>query len=251
MQLKKAVKSILLPVMESEGFSIIDSAPGYYEFGFNDDSLRVVVDKNPWDPTDMRVNLYYRDHDGLFSSLGLNQLIDYIETDLSYSNQEELENKLQVIADILKTHTIPLLKDLRDNHIFLQEGMENRISENPEKQAAQYAADNSLLVSHKLSNFLFVEDRIAAIRGDTITQWRSNFNVHFDEIIALICYYGEITRQKAPKKIKWNWKNDKDYTFFALQYDEGWGFPDGEIKDYWNYSPYIPAYTLVPIELRY
>ena len=77
MQLKKSVMNIILPVMGSNGFKLIDSATGYYEFGINDDSLRVVVDRNPWLPSELRVKFYYRDYHGSFTHIGLDRLYGY------------------------------------------------------------------------------------------------------------------------------------------------------------------------------
>jgi len=240
MQLRKAVKNILLPVMEKNGFTLIDSATGYYKFGINDDSLRVIVDKNPWPPSDLRAAFCYRDHRGSFSHLDLSQISGYQDLDLFYDNQEELEEKLKTIADILDTFALSLLASMRDNHVFWREETFLLFSVDPKKRATCYAKTNSLTMSFELSNFLFLESQIAVMRGDSMCNWRHNFEQHTDEIIGLTSYYGEIIRRRD--KVKWD--------AGVLVYDQGSGYPRSDVVDYWNYGLYMPAVRLVHHSLR-
>ena len=240
MQFKKAVKNILLPIMENNGFALIDSATAYYEFGFNDDSLRVIVDKDPWPPAELRVQLFYRDHFGSFSYFDLNQITCYKDLNLFYENQEELEGKLGIIANILETHVLTFLASMRDNHVFWQKDMDLLFSDNPEKQAADYARINLLNMSFELSNFLFLENQIALMRSDTMNDWRPNFEKHTNEIIALTSYYGEIIRRKY--HAKWN--------SGVLKYDQGSDYPRADVIYYWNYGLFMPAFRLVHPSLR-
>ena len=240
MQFKKAIKNIIFPVIENNGFALMDSAPAYYEFFISDDSLRVIIDKNPWPPAELRVNFCYRDYRGSFSHLELNQLTSYRDLDLFYENQEELEAKLEVIANILETYALTFLVSMRDNHVFRQEEMALLISVDPKKQAADYAKKNLLTMSFELSNFLFLENQISLMRGDTMCNWRENFIKHTNEIVGLTSYYGEIIRRK--RRAKWN--NG------VLEYDQGSGYPDVDVIQYWNYGLFMPAFRLVPHSLR-
>jgi len=241
MQLKKAIKSTLLPVMESNGFTLIDSATAYFEYGISDDSLRIIVDKNPWPPAELRVKLYYRDYCGSFSHFDLNQLIDYRDLDLSYNNQEELETKLGIITSILETYAFSLLIGIRDNHVFWRKEMDMPLSDNPENQAINYAETNLLTLSFALDSFLFLENRITVMRGEKIFNWRHNFEKHTNEIIGLTSYYGEIIRREYNAK----WESG------MLEYDQGSGYPKSDVIDYWNYGLYMPAFRLVHPSLRW
>jgi len=240
MQLKKSVMSIVLPVMESNGFKLIDSATGYYESGINDDSLRVVVDRNPWPPSELRVKLYYRDYHGSFAHIGLDTLYGYQDLDLFYNNQEELEAKLRTIAKILETFALFFLASIQENYVFWEKETQLMFAVNPKKRAAVYAKKNLLTMSFELSNFVFLENQIAEMRGDTMCNWRHNFNKHTGEIIGLASYYGEIIRRRD--KAKWE--------AGVLVYDQGSSGPSYEVIDYWNYGLYMPASRLVPLDIR-
>ena len=240
MQLKKSVMNIVLPVMERNGFKLIDSATGYYEFGINDDSLRVVVDRNPWPPSELRALFCYRDYHGSFAHIGLDRLYGYQDLDLFYDNQEKLEAKLKTIANILETFALSFLASMRDNYVFWEKETHLLFSENPKKQAANYAKKYFLTMSFELSNFLFLENQITAMRGDTIYDWRQNFEKYTDEIIGLASYYGEIIRRKD--RAKWE--------AGILVYDQGSSGPSYEVIAYWNYGLYMPASRLVPLDLR-
>ena len=247
MQLKKAIKSTIGNMMERNGFTLRDSVAGYYEFVLNDDSLRVVVDRNPRPPAELRVCFYYRDYRGGFSSFELNQLADYKDLDLFYTSQEELLEKLKIICDCIEPHAISLLMNIRDHHVYFSEEMRILLSVNPEKQAINYAKSNLLKVSYDLANFLFVENQITLMRGDIISNWRSIFAEYIDEITNIISYYGEIVRKKNPSEAKWNWGPHNSY---GLEYDQGFRYPQADVIIYWNYGLYMPAFRLVPIDLR-
>jgi len=247
MQFKKAIKEILLPTMEREGFVLIDSTTAYYEFGMSDDSIRVVVDKSPWPPSELRVHLHFRNYHRRFSGFDLNQLTEYKALDLFYTNQEELEVCLAKIGECMETHVITLLMHIRDNHVFHSNSMTTALSVNPEKQAVIFANGHSLNMRFELTNFLFAESWIATVRGDIMSKWRLNFDKNTDDIVNLISYYGELLRKKDSQQAKWNWAGDNSY---GLEYDEGWRYPISDVIDYWNYGQFIPAFRLVPPALR-
>ena len=241
MQLKKAIKSIILPAMERNGYTLIDSDTAYYEFGINDDSLRVVVDKNPWPPAELRVSFCYRNHRYRFSHFHLDRLAKYKDIDLFYKSQEELELKLNIIANILETDALSLLVSIRDNHVFWGEEMDLLYLVNPKKQAANYAKNKLLTMSFELSNFIFLENQIRAIRGDIMCKWRQNFEMYSDETIGLTSYYGEIIRRRD--KAKWD--------AGVLVYDQGRRYPNFDVVDYWNYGLFMPAVRIVPPNLLF
>ena len=240
MQLKKAVNSILLPAMERNGFALIDRAPAYNKFGNNDDSLRVIVDKNPWPPSELRVSFFYRDHFGRFSHFDLDRLDSYQNLDLFYKSQEEMEEKLKTIADILETHALMFLANMRDNYVFWQKEMNLLFYDDPEKQAVNYAEINSLDMSFELSNFLYLENQVSVMRGENMCNWRQNFEKHSDKIVGLASYYGEIIRRKDQV----SWYNGK------LMYDQGTGYPNYDVVQYWNYGLYMKTCRLVHRSLR-
>jgi len=240
MQLTKAVRDILLPAMDSNGFSLVDSATAYYEFGINDDSMRVIVDKNPWPPSELRVSFCYRDYHNSFSRFDLKQLSGYQCLDLFFNNKEELETKLERIANILETYALSFLVSIRDNHVYWGDRMRLRFSVNPQQQADSYAKKKLLSMSYESPNFLYLENQIATMRGESMCKWRHNFELYADEIIGLSSYYGEVIRRNY--HAKWN--------SGVLVYDQGSGYPDADVVNYWNYGIYIPACRLVPLNLR-
>ena len=129
---------------------------------------------------------------------------------------------------------------MRDNHVFWREEMDLLFSINPEKQAVEYARMNLLTMSFEISNFVFLEKQIILMRGDKMCNWRPNFEKHTREIIALTSYYGEIIRRKD--HAKWN--------AGVLQYDQGSGYPNADVIQYWNYGLFMPAFRLVHPSLR-
>ena len=247
MQLRKTVKSIILPVMEREGFKLTDSATSYYEFALSDDSVRVIIDKDPWPPSELRVKFYYRNYLGGFSFLEINRLNEYINLDLQYTSQEELEQKLLTIAGILESHSIAFIKSIRDNHVYFTSSDSVLLSADPAKQALRYVKGVHLTFENSLENYLFMEGHVAEMRGEIIGNWRTNFEKHKTDIIDLISFYGEITIMKDNCGAKWEWGDSRS---FGLAYEQGWRYPQSDLVNYWNYGLYMPMSRFVPYDLR-
>jgi len=70
--------------------------------------------------------------------------------------------------------------------------------------------------------------------------WRENFEKHSDEIVGLASYYGEIIRREDQV----SWYNGK------LMYNQGTGYPNSDVVQYWNYGLYMNTCRLVHRSLR-
>ncbi|MCL2046907.1 MAG: hypothetical protein FWG88_11050 [Oscillospiraceae bacterium] len=258
MNMKKSVKSILQPAMEKAGLILVSSSRNHYAFSDSLDTLRlkntihVVVDKDPYPPPLLRVHIGYRTETTQFKSFPIDAFTEYENLRLSYENQEELDEKMRLISEILVLFAIPFAIDMRDNHVYRHKDIKYANSPSPEIQAWEYAHERSLPMTYEPASFHEVEKRIAELRGDSIKEWRQNFDKHIEELLVLSLYYGELYRLNDPHNWKWT---SGPYNHYELVNDMESPNPPSthnpliRVITYWN-NGYFINNTLVPADLR-
>ena len=251
MNMKKSVKNILQPAMERMGFELKESFTNYFSFlGGYDESTReytlgVTVDKEHLLVPRLRVDLLFRTAFYRFSGFGIETFSKYEKLKLTYESQEELDEIMRTIVEILETFAIHFLVEFRDNYIYRHKDIQYNRSIPPETQAENYAVAHNLPMKYEAASFRNLEKRIDQMRGDSMSNWRQNFEEHHDELMSLCLYYGELCRQND-SSLEWTLG---PYNHYILDSNNRTLNPLLEVIGYWN-NGLDTETSLVPRELR-
>lgn len=214
MKLKLALKKIITPVLEAQGFQADFSNNGNYIFRTSDGSLWIKFDTAKFLPKKLRA--FFSTNSGLYLAL------EYLKPDffpvsgMNYETQEELEVYLIEFAKELCEIMVPYLNAMKTNYITYSLDWNHQMSQNVRERSVRFSKKWNLTIEPQRTNLVGLDAVLDKMRADASNRKRM-FELHKEELIDMGAYFGELLRINHDGNGQWYWREVNGYSFFAVE----------------------------------
>ena len=160
---------------------------------------------------------------------------------LVYNDQEHFEQAILEFTERLLTDGIPILDELVSSLVYVEENFYERLSQEPEKQAKEFAICHSLEMNGTLDNQVLAEEWLRQQKKSN--DGASLFIDRIDEFIGFAAYAGELLLAKYQSGC-WAWwpqspgEEIRTFGLFFPEEDDGYDILSAMIR-FWNFADYF------------
>lgn len=212
MQVKAAIKRIVVPELQQHGFTISGDFGPTYGFRSKDNSMTVVLELEKFWPKKLRVFYRFRSDEPVRESPPALELkyfkptFCHAQEGLSYQTQEELNSFLILLVEDTINIVIPYMQIMQKNYVASTYAMVQKLASMPRQRAERFSERHGLPIEPKKDMLRQLDSILDSMKKDIHCR-KTEFYENEDDIIDMAAYFGELICKHEEVSSLWTWRN--------------------------------------------